>query len=78
MTRAIYSAVLLVSLHVSVAQGIASPQTDLSSAASLDKLSSLLMPKFGKVRFHREEQLEDRLFTRDQVHSHPSSVPRIF
>ena len=74
MTR-VFTAVLLFSLQMAEAQSSAYVPNSNTEASSLAQLSSQLMPKLGKVRFHREEELEDRL----RAHGLESStLPHIF
>jgi hypothetical protein len=69
------AAIMLLSMRLSVAQGPSCVSESNTDASSLGQLSSQLMPKLGKVRFHRDEQLEDRLRTH---RSESSPVPRIY
>ena len=54
-------------------------QTMLNSAKSaLTELAAELRPRYGPVRFHREEGLEDRFVVRPTVEAIATGVPRIY
>jgi hypothetical protein len=57
---------------------ITSQNGEQIDAQALRRLSSELTPKFGRLRFHREEELEDRLRPRDSSNPTISIVPHIF
>jgi hypothetical protein len=75
MMTKLFTAILLLSFGMSVAQVPSSAPSLDAETSSLRRLSNQLKPKFGKVRFHRDEQLEDRLRTR---RSESFSVPHIY
>jgi hypothetical protein len=64
MMTILFTAVLLLPFGMSVGQVPSSAPSLDAEASSLRQFSNQLKPKFGKVRFHRDEQLEDRLRTR--------------
>jgi hypothetical protein len=79
MTIAFRSALLLFTLYSSPFQGPVSPQpTSHAEESSLIGLSNELAAKFGKVRFHRDEEFEDRLLVRGSSASQSALVPHIF
>jgi hypothetical protein len=79
MTIALRSALLLLVIHAGTVQGVVSLQLDPHAEAnSLKKLSIDLATQLGKVRFHREEGLEDRLLVRGSSASRSTLVPHIF
>ena len=49
-----------------------------SSDSALTELASQLHTHYGPVRFHREEDLEDRLIVRPTVGTIASGVPRVY